>query len=191
MNSNHHLGLGMFALVGVALALMREAPAQCAWPTTRLATPSGISFGASVAIDGPRALIGAPAESIVAPEFGAAHLFELQAGWSEVKSLSPTAPPASGRFGSSVALGGDTAFVGAPTLALFGGTVHVFERDQGGPGNWGESQVLFASDTAMVGLFGSALLVRRHSSYPKAPGKSIGANLQNLEGQCSGYLLLY
>jgi hypothetical protein len=40
-------------------------------------------------------------------------------------------------------------------------------------------------------LFGSALLVRRHSSYPKAPGKSIGANLQNLEGQCSGYLLLY
>ncbi len=65
-------------------------------------------------------------------------------------------PQSDDNFGASVSLSGDTLAVGAfledggagdPTLDA--GAVYLFERDQGGPGSWGETKILrlFRPDT--------------------------------------------
>ena len=103
-------------------------------------------FGAAVAIDGDRILVGAPKGRFAASEaIGTAHVFtrDRRGAWSLAATLLPPdlldpRAPLPARFGSSVALRGDRALVGAP-MRTFGtpipvGNAYLFEQD--GSGAW-------------------------------------------------------
>jgi hypothetical protein len=81
----------------------------------RLNAASGVdgdSFGAAVAVDGERALVGAP---LANNRIGRAYVFQRAAGaWSEQAQLGASDGAIGDRFGWSVGLGGDTLVVGAP-----------------------------------------------------------------------------
>ncbi|MCH8065596.1 MAG: FG-GAP repeat protein, partial [Chloroflexi bacterium] len=116
-------------------------------------------FGASVAISGDTAVVGAYREDTVA-DAGAAYVFQRNQGgadnWGEVKKLtaSDAYPATPGNwFGWSTAISGDIVVVGA----RFGGgsnagAAYVFQRNEGGGNNWGEVKKLVASDGSAVGV---------------------------------------
>lgn len=119
---------------------------------------AGEFFGGSLALDGPRALIGAERHAATAPFSGAAYVFELDAGtWVERHKLLPSDGKESDYFGTAVALRGDAALVGAPhhgDRPARSGAVYAFAR---GPGGWTEKQKLVPSDTKQDDAFGSAI----------------------------------
>lgn len=131
--------------------------AQCAWNETFASSPQATFLGASVALDGDLALVGAPFSSFQGSESGSAHLFDAQAGWTEVKTLLAADGAAGRRFGAAVALEGGVAVVGTPTSSAEGGLVYVFERDFGGTGAWGQSAQILGFAHGTPGLFGCAV----------------------------------
>lgn len=97
----------------------------------RRAGDTGDAFGWAVAVDGGRALAGAPRGGEL--DSGVAVLFERDsAGWERETTLTPPGDHSEAAFGRAVALAADRALVGAPRAeATTGGAVFVFERDQG------------------------------------------------------------
>jgi hypothetical protein len=95
-------------------------------------------FGWSVAIHGDTIVVG----TAKSPS-GAAYVFERNHGgannWGEVRKLVSGDPSAFTHYGRTVAIHGDTIAVAAP-LGL--GEVHIYQRDQGGADQWGNTQVL-------------------------------------------------
>ena len=67
------------------------------------------------------------------------------------------------RFGSALAVQGDTIVVGAPQDEAAGeaknsGALYVFKRNEGGADNWGMAQRIASSDSGLGDQFGSCLL---------------------------------
>ncbi len=146
---------------------------------------AGDLFGSSVAIVGDAVVVGAASDDAAGPGAGAAYVFERGQGgadsWGEVKKLTASDAQAGDEFGWSVAVSGDTVVVGAVSEDTGGdvaGATYVFERDEGGAGNWGEVKKLTAStdaraylgfgwsvavsgDTAVVGANGAAYVFSR------------------------------
>ncbi len=97
-------------------------------------------------LDGDWLVVGASQATVGGnADQGAAYLFtrdgSAPGGWREVKKLTASDGAAGDQFGRAVAISGDTVIVGAPRKDLASremGQVYVFQRDQGGPGNWGE-----------------------------------------------------
>jgi hypothetical protein len=117
------------------------------------------TLGASVAFDWPLALVGAPYESDVAINSGAAYLFrqndEAEA-WVDVAKFKAPTPALADQFGFAVAISGATAAIGAPTTegdAEDAGAVYLFARDAES-GAWTLDQTLAAEDAEMGGRFG-------------------------------------
>lgn len=99
---------------GAAYAFERAADGSWAEQGKLFAAEGGETgvFGRSVALDGDRALIGAPGDVGFA---GAAYLFTWsESGWTESQALSASDGVVGDYFGWGVAVGPDTAFVGAP-----------------------------------------------------------------------------
>jgi hypothetical protein len=134
--------------------------AQVAKLTANDAMP-GDQFGASVAISGNTALVGANFESNMAgPLVGAVYVFEESGGtWSQVDKLVASDAHLAEHFGRSVAISGDMAVIGATGDATGGladaGAAYVFRRDAAT--GWEEIQKLRASDPAASDLFGYAV----------------------------------
>ncbi len=127
---------------------------------------AGDIFGASVALSGDTALVGAYGDDDVnLYSHGAAYIFERNQGgadnWGQVKKLTPPTDQKGGSFGVSVALSGDTAIVGARwadvPLDNLAGAAYIFERDQGGAGNWSQVKRLTASDGEIGDNFGQSV----------------------------------
>ena len=114
----------------------------------------GDAFGASLTVDGDAILIGAPARD---DDRGAAYLFTKSAdgSWSQAAQLAVTDTSKKGRLGTSVALSGDVAFLGAPGEMDGHGAVYVFRKTESG--SWTRQQRLANPDTAQGIGFGSAL----------------------------------
>ena len=78
---------------------------------------AGDAFGTSVAISGDTVLVGASGAVTLAGSSGAAYVFERDRGgagaWGEAAKLTAGDAAALDSFGSSVAVSGDTALVGA------------------------------------------------------------------------------
>src|SRR5688500_2161260 len=84
-------------------------------------------FGTAVAIDGDTAIIGAPYDDELATSGGATYVFVHDgSNWVEEAKLLPANGAAFDFFGSSVAVDGDTALVGAPGSG--NGAAFVFVR---------------------------------------------------------------
>jgi FG-GAP repeat len=115
------------------------------------------AFGLAVALDGDRALIGAPSSGS-GPAPGSAYVFEFVGGtWLQVTRLKASNGKAGDGFGNSVALQGDRALVGAYKangIATNTGAAYVFEKHGG---TWLETAKLAASDGAAWSHFGRAV----------------------------------
>lgn len=147
-----------------------------AWTETallRAATPhvdaysdSDKTFGFSVALEGDRALVGAPGQDN-GPDIprlsGAAHVFDAREGrWTKTAVLHASNAGTDDNFGWSVSLSGDHVLVGAwseagPTdEADNAGAAYVFElRD----GAWAETSLLRASNADAKDAFGYAVSI--------------------------------
>jgi len=105
-------------------------------------------------------------------EAGAVYLFEQDQGgpgnWGFVKRFIAEGTWDADRFGSSVSIDGDLLVVGSSRFPSTGGhagpgRAFVFQRNQGGPGNWGQVADLVGSDTEDGDAFGTAVSISRNS----------------------------
>ncbi|BBO80801.1 hypothetical protein DSCO28_13670 [Desulfosarcina ovata subsp. sediminis] len=120
-------------------------------------------FGSSVAIDGVTALIGADAICATVPAVpvpGAAYVFTLSGStWTEQQKLTASDGEIRDSFGTSVAIDGDTAIIGAyhgDGNVDDQGAAYVFTRSGS---IWTEQQKLTASDGAQSDSFGTSVAI--------------------------------
>ena len=107
-----------------------------------------LDLGASIALHDDLLLAGAPTtinQSRGGANTGAAYLFERHKSdpstWDLRKVILGTDTTAGHFFGTSVALNNEILVVGSPQ-AGGSGAAYLFFRNQGGPGNWGQSKKL-------------------------------------------------
>ncbi|MFN4255499.1 MAG: T9SS type A sorting domain-containing protein [Saprospiraceae bacterium] len=131
----------------------------------------GDGFGTSLSLTDDYALISAMNKATYT---GAAYVFKNTAGtWSQIKKLTASDGAANDRFGASVALSGDYAYVAALRANSDAGAVYVFHKNTGGPDNWGEIGKYTAESPASGDQFGYALATS--GQYI-----AIGANLDDV-----------
>jgi hypothetical protein len=126
-------------------------------------------FGQALALSGNVALIGAPGATGLVANSGAAYLFDIASG-IETKKITGSAAVAGNQFGSSVALDGTLALIGAPNNAALGldaGMAYFFDITTGselariinslygGPGELFGSRVALHAGIALVGAPGA------------------------------------
>ncbi len=125
-------------------------------------------FGGAIALDGDTLAVGAKYYDLGdLGGQGAVYLFERDAaaptGWAEVGTLHDDPPVELAFFGQAVALDGDTLVVGSPSengnIGFAQGGAYVYERDEGGPGNWGRAAALADEKEAITRFFGGAVAV--------------------------------
>ena len=143
-------------------------------------------FARSVALDGDRAVIGAPEGEAVGVPFsddpGAAYVFERQpgGGWLQTARLESGDLEPEDDFGSAVAVDGDRLVVGARDEDSGGnnsGKAYVFEFD--GSAGWTQSDVLLPLDTQSGDLFGVAVALASDRIL-------VGARNEDTNGSNSG-----
>jgi hypothetical protein len=134
-----------------------------------------------VAISGTAAIVGAYDH---AKDAGRAYVFSISgSGWHQVAELQGADTVAGDEFGSSVAISGTTAVVGAGDHADHAGSAYVFTKT---PGGWKQAAELKGSDTAagdyfgwsvaisgttaVVGAYGHAQSAGRAYVFAKTPG---------------------
>ncbi len=130
------------------------------------------NFGFSVALSGDTAVVGAWADDTAAgADAGSAYVFVRSSGvWSQQQKLTASDSAAGDQFGSSVALDGNTAVVGAPSdetaAGLFAGSAYVFVRSGS---VWSQQQKLTASDAAASDDFGISVSLSGDTAVVGAP----------------------
>ena len=151
---------GTTALAGAAYVFERIGSAWVGPDQQAFAADAGADdrFGSAVAIDGDRAVVGAPQENF---QFGAAYVFVRTNGvWRQEAKLTGTGGADVNFFGQSVAIHGDTIVIGAITEdssgAINSGAAYVFVRSGS---NWAPQQKLEASDALQSDRFGASVSI--------------------------------
>ncbi|MGO9582848.1 MAG: hypothetical protein ACLP36_08580 [Acidimicrobiales bacterium] len=117
-------------------------------------TVSKDAFGTSVAISGTTVIVGAEGH---AHGTGAAYVFaKTTTGWSQVAELKGSDTVAGDDFGTSVAISGTTAVVGAYGHAGNAGRAYVFTETASG---WKQAAELKGSDTTARDYFGISVAI--------------------------------
>ncbi len=151
----------------------------------RLAAPDGAAhsdFGASVAMDGERVLVGSPGHGPQGTGHGEAYVFDRQpdASWSNSARLIAADGAFDDRFGHAVALEGDRALVGAYAKNAPDndtGAAYLFERQ---PDNtWQQVAQLVAPDGDELDWFGYAVALSGNRAV-------VGAWRDDDQGDASG-----
>ena len=172
--------LDSFFDAGAAYVFQRNEGGADNWGEAKKLTASDAQFndefGISVAVSGDTAVVGAFAEDAGGSFAGAAYVFQRDEGgsgnWGEVRKL--TASDGGGEFGWSVAVSADTIAVGARSEDAGGagaGAAYVFQRNEGGSGNWGEVTKLTASDAEAGDFFGISVAVSGDTAVVGAWGE--------------------
>ena len=129
----------------------------------------GDRFGRSIGKLGDTLVVGAP-KSVV-EESGVAYVFDRNEGdpdnWGQVAKLSACDEAPGDFFGLHVAVGTDHAYIAAHTNDdacpgndfCFSGNVYIFDRDEGGPGMWGQVDSFVGSEVGQSDHFGHDLAV--------------------------------
>ena len=151
---------------------------------------AGDQFGASVALDGDNALVGAPFhDKGLTSNAGSAYVFvrdPVTETWTQQAELQASDAAAGDEFGISVAISGGTAVVGAPL------TNRVFQFSVGDAyvfvwcpetGTWEQQAKLSASDGAEFDEFGTSVGVSGDTAVVGAPFHSKDPVLGNEEGE--------
>jgi hypothetical protein len=124
-------------------------------------------FGGSVAVSGTTILVGANG-NLTSP--GAAYVF-VRSGttWSQQAKLTASDATASDAFGTSVALSGNTALVGAAGSNSFTGAAYVFVPSGA---TWTQQAKLTASNGAAGDAFGNAVALSGNTALVGAAYRS-------------------
>lgn len=173
-------------------ALALGIPGGQPWSQEAKLTASDASqgqfFGSSVALSGITALIGADGDDDAGPHAGAAYVFARHdTDWIEEDKLTAAD---TARFGSSVAIDGGTALIGAPGGPQFdisGPSAFVFTRDidsfttdpMGGSTTWSQQAKLTTSNSYPDSDFGRAVAI---SGNAAVIGAWYGDALSNMPG---------
>ncbi|MDQ3798554.1 MAG: hypothetical protein M3384_03810, partial [Acidobacteriota bacterium] len=154
------------------------------WTQQQQLTPSngaaGDEFGASVAINVDTILVSATGRPVSgADNQGAVYVFTRAGGiWSEQQILTAADGAAGDRFGSDVALTGDTAIVGAYFDDIGAnadqGSAYIFTRSGG---VWTPQAKLIAADGAAGDHFGSSVAIGGNTAVVGAPDNDFPATL--------------
>ncbi len=127
------------------------------------ASDTSLGFGSSVSIDGNTAIVGA---SFNITEFnpGAAYIFSRNFGgtdnWGEVTKITASDGNIQDFFGISVSISGDIALVGASGDNNNISSSYIFQRNQGGADNWGQTTKLTPTPTtANRAAFGQSVSI--------------------------------
>ena len=138
-------------------------------------TASEDQFGVSVSISGNFAISGAQQDDDIAPNAGAAYVFERSGIlWLQRTKLTTDNAKAGDLFGNAVAMDGTTVLVGAPGVDDAGpeaGAAYVFV--QVGE-EWIQQARLIADDLGIFDRFGSAVSVHGDTAIIGAHGKDEG-----------------
>jgi choice-of-anchor B domain-containing protein len=133
------------------------------------------AFGASLALDGDVAVIGAPGHS---EGHGAAYLYHFEpeaAVWNETARLAPFTSQRGDQFGSAVGVTGGDVWVGAPTRGgLEMGAVYVYRGEDGQPAP-ASSRRIELEDTNHEDLFGGRVAAAGSVAAVSALGLDHGA----------------
>lgn len=173
-------------VIGVSGLSPAESPG--ASPVTFVAPEAsdGDLFGASIAVESGRILVGAPSTDLERDDVGVAYLFEadeagavkavarLQAGDGELADA----------FGASVAISGDFILVGAPRVVLSElneGAAYVFENDGG---SWRQAAKLHRDRPGRNDMAGIAVALDGQVAVIGVPGADEA-------GTDSGAVLVY
>ena len=136
------------------------------------------NFGSDLAVDGNWLVVGADRADVTGTyENDGAVLLYTRTGpgavWTYVKRLVAADAKGSEQFGGAVAIDGDRVLVGAPAAGGNGqfsvGKAYLFDRNQGGAGNWGQIKMLVAGNGQQFDGFGGAVALDGDTAY-------IGAN---------------
>jgi hypothetical protein len=113
-------------------------------------------FGSSVDVSGDTIIIGASREDGIGNDRGAVYVYERNQGgqdrWGEVAKLSPLTLEDDEYFGISLAINDQNIVVGSDKYGGLG-SVFVFNRDEGGSGNWGQIKNLIIPYDENIGYF--------------------------------------
>ncbi|MGQ0560762.1 MAG: choice-of-anchor B family protein [Gemmatimonadota bacterium] len=126
---------------------------------------AGDGFGRAIAVSGDLMLVSAGRGRVPG---GTAYVFQRDArgGWHEVAKL--TSPePASGGFGSEIALSNGLAVIGAPLTAKRAGAVYVYRRNGN---NWSHEVTLVSPEAKEQLLFGAGVAIHGSSILVGEPG---------------------
>ena len=125
---------------------------------------SGDFFGSSVAISDTTVVVGAPSGYPFAFA-GRAYVFAKSGtGWKQIADLGGSDPAARDNFGSSVAISGSTAVVGAPAQGAY-----VFTKTASG---WKQTAKLTASDKVAADGFGISVAIAGATTVVGAVGQA-------------------
>ncbi|HEX5314295.1 MAG TPA: hypothetical protein VFX38_05250 [Gammaproteobacteria bacterium] len=139
----------------------------------------GANFGATIAMDGSTALIGAVGATVNGNSAqGAAYVFtESNGAWSQEAKLVSSDGTANNYFGQGVSIDGDTALVGAYGASVHGnslqGEAYVFTNSGG---TWTQAQILTAADGAASAFFGHSVGLSGTTAVVGAPYAAVGGN---------------
>ena len=155
-------------------ATLRRILAASSATETKLTADDGVAgdqLGWAVAVEGDRALAGAPFN---AAGQSAAYVFAYDGtDWAQDAKLTATNGEAFDTFGWSVAIDGDRAFVGAPFGgSFFQGAAYVFEYDGTA---WTQQAKLTALDGASFDSFGQSVSIDGDRALVGAFGDDSGA----------------
>jgi hypothetical protein len=169
--------IGTHRLAGAAYIFIKGASGWPSKPTVTLKNPGPTAgeFGDSVALSGNTAIVGAAATS---GDSGAAYIYvNGGSGWPTTPTVTLADPAATAQdlFGSSVAVSGDTAMVGAPKdTSPYTGTAYIYVN--GGSG-WPTTPTVTLADPAgpAYDSFGYSVAVSATTAAVGAVGTDSGA----------------
>ena len=142
-------------------------------------------FGSSVSMRGNYAIVGAPGDSTLGPDAGAAYVyFRKQTGWVLQSKLIPSDGEAEDLFGFSVAMDGDTVIIGSHRSNVPGadaGSAYIFVRRGS---DWIQQARLIADDANEFEWFGYAVAISGDTAI-------VGAIRSNTTGKDSGAAYIF
>ena len=172
--------VGVNSLRGAAYVFVRNG---ATWiQQQKLAADDGASqdgFGTSVGISGETAIVGAPRNDVGANvDQGSAYTFVRNGTtWTQQQKLTAADGAANDTFGTSVAISGETVFVGverAHPSAANQGAAYIFTRS----GTvWTQLQKVVAPDAAANDFFGHAVGISGERAIVGALNKTIGGTV--------------
>ncbi len=139
-------------------------------------------FGHSVSISGDTVAVGAPLHG---GSSGAVYVFERNWGgcqdlWGQVAKLTPgDASTGDHYFGWTASIGNDTVAAGSYAFDASGtdsGAAYVFERNVGGPDNWGQMDKVVAEDEVAYDYFAYSVAISGRQVVVGAPYDDDGAS---------------
>ena len=135
-------------------------------------TASDDEFGTAVAISANIAVSGAQQNDDLAPNAGAAYVFERSGAlWLQQAKLAAEDAKAGDLFGNSIAISGETIVIGAPGVDDAGpeaGAAYVFVRTAE---EWGQQAKLIGADIGIFDRFGATVAVHENTAIIGAHGK--------------------